>query len=340
MPQNKNAHLRYRVLDRCLQDRNRKWSKNDLINAIDEALAEVNPDHDGISVRTLQEDLRHMQSIDGFDAPIAYKTLERKRYYYYEDPDFRIYRSPLNEQEKEALKEMLAIFDRFDGAPQFEWMQDTIGRIEESLKLNRRSNKQIIVFDDNLDYTGRQFIRPLAKLIEAERKVKIRYQPFVEKEIVIFFQPRLLREYNNRWFLMGWAEPLSDENKALPWNLALDRIQELTDAGKSNLKREFDWEEYFNDIVGVSRNDKPVEEIVLKVHPKLLPYLETKPLHQSQRPAQKQEDGYYTLRYYLIPNYELEYQLLAFGEDLSILKPENLRNKLKDRIFQMLELYS
>ncbi len=339
MPQNKNAYYRYRIIDRCLQERTRAWSKKELMAAIDQELAELDPSHDGISERTLQNDLKYMRSIDGFDAPITYRLKNKIRYYHYKDPDFRINRSPLNEQEREALETMISIFDRFDGAPQFDWLHDTVTRIEEKLKLNRRTNRKIIAFDDNIDYSGREHIRLLARFIEQDRLLKIDYQPFQEEARSFLFHPCLLKEYNNRWFVFGWLEEQDGKETTKPWNLSLDRITAIKDHGASQHKKSIDWEDYFSDIIGVSRLDHPVTEIQVLVNANLLPYLQTKPLHGSQKAAQRQADGRYLIRYKLIPNYELEYQLLAFGEALEVLKPQSLREKLKWRIDQMQKAY-
>lgn len=340
MPQNKNAHLRYRIIDQCLQQRNRSWSKVDLINAIDEALTEIDPNHDGVAERTLQEDLRFMRSIDGFNAPISHITRNRRRFYRYEDPSFRIHRSPVNRLEREAIAEVISIMDRFDGAPQFEWMQNTINLLEENLKLNRKTTRKLLIFDDNIDYIGWQHIRNLTKLIEGRRLLKIKYQPFAEEELELLFHPQLLREYNNRWFLMGWQDDKLNSQIEKPWNLALDRILKIEEIGPSSCNKEFDWDDYFSDIIGVSRREGEPQEVAVLVNETLLPYLETKPLHGSQKPAQKHNDGRYLIRYQLIPNYELEYQLLAFGEDLEVIKPKSLRRKMQSRIAATLKNYS
>ena len=42
MPINKNAMIRYQALDRCLQNRQKRFYINDLIDACNRALAEVN----------------------------------------------------------------------------------------------------------------------------------------------------------------------------------------------------------------------------------------------------------------------------------------------------------
>ena len=59
-----------------------------------------------------------------------------------------------------------------------------------------------------------------------------------------------------------------------------------------------DFKEYFSDIVGVSRSNAPVEEVILKVSDKAIGYIVTKPLHESQSAVTTPlEDGYWTVSY-------------------------------------------
>ncbi len=44
MPVNRNALIRYRTIDKCLQNRRQKWTIEDLIEACSEALYEYEGD--------------------------------------------------------------------------------------------------------------------------------------------------------------------------------------------------------------------------------------------------------------------------------------------------------
>ena len=54
MPINKLALVRYKVIDKCLQNRRRKWTLDDLVEACSNALYEYEGIKKGVSKRTIQ----------------------------------------------------------------------------------------------------------------------------------------------------------------------------------------------------------------------------------------------------------------------------------------------
>ena len=88
MPVNRNALIRLRTIDKCLQNRYRKWTLDDLIDACSDALYEYEGIDKGVSRRTVQGDIQLMRSNKlGYNAPIIVKE---KKYYTYEDPNYTI----------------------------------------------------------------------------------------------------------------------------------------------------------------------------------------------------------------------------------------------------------
>ena len=68
---NKNALIRYKTIDACLQRRNRKWTLENLVDACSDALYEYEGIHKGVSLRTVQLDIQMMRSEKlGYNAPI------------------------------------------------------------------------------------------------------------------------------------------------------------------------------------------------------------------------------------------------------------------------------
>ncbi len=79
MPANRNALLRYMTIDNCLKNRYRKWTLEDLIEAVSEALYEYEGIDKGVSKRTIQMDIQMMRSEKlGYHAPII---ITDKKYY-------------------------------------------------------------------------------------------------------------------------------------------------------------------------------------------------------------------------------------------------------------------
>lgn len=119
-------------------------------------------------------------------------------------------------------------------------------------------------------------------------------------------------------------------------NLALDRIVFLAPApeGAEYIKDDkFDPQTWFDNVVGVTKsmNDKP-QTIWFRAKPEQVPYIETKPLHSSQMVVERGEDGSAIFQIEVILNYEIEKDLLAYGEGIKVLKPKILVKHMKDRL--------
>lgn len=62
MPANKNALLRYKTIDNCLRNRQRRWTLQDLVDACSDALYDFDGIRKGISTRSVQLDIQMMRS--------------------------------------------------------------------------------------------------------------------------------------------------------------------------------------------------------------------------------------------------------------------------------------
>jgi len=102
MPANKNALIRYKTIDRCLRNRYRRWTIEDLVDACSDALYDMEGIRKGISLRTVQGDIQMMRSDKlGYNAPIE---VYDQRYYRYADPQYSITDIPLSEDDFLLLK--------------------------------------------------------------------------------------------------------------------------------------------------------------------------------------------------------------------------------------------
>lgn len=96
MPINRNTLMRIRVIDECLQRKQRVWTLEDLREACEKELLEKEGIC-GISIRTIQRDIELMRSDKlGYNAPIIVKN---KKYYAYEEPDYSITKLPLSQND-------------------------------------------------------------------------------------------------------------------------------------------------------------------------------------------------------------------------------------------------
>lgn len=335
MATNKNAIIRYQTLDRCFRNPGRRYYINDLIDACNDALLELDPKSSGVKRRQVFDDIKFMRDPLGYDAPIESFKDGRQVYYRYDDNSFSINSQMLNEQEAHQLKETLMTLSRFKGLPQFDWVEEMKARLEKTFKF--KSEEQKISFDDNIYLKGRDYIADLYNAIINKEVLEICYQSFKKTDFEkIVIHSYHLKQYNNRWFLFGL-----NNNSGTITNLALDRIMSIKSSKIDYINNTLiDFDEYFEDVVGVTvPNDLDVQKIILKIQTKLWPYIMTKPIHGSQKKKSFTEtEVIIELRVKI--NYELIALLFSFMDAIEILEPIFLREQFKTVSENILSKYT
>lgn len=335
MATNKLAIIRYQTLDKCFSNTGRRYYMENLIEECNNAIYEYSGNDKGIKKRQIFEDIKFMESPQGWNIPLERIRDGHRVYFRYEDKNFSINNQPLNETEANQLKEALLTLSRFKGLPQFEWVSEITARIDSGLSLTT-NNQNIIEFEQYNYLKGIELITPIYNAILYHQAIKLSYKSIKRNEKQSFLiHPYFLKQFNNRWFVFG----LNDISNRLI-NLALDRILKIEDAKtKYKPNESINFSEYFEDVVGVSVNEQhPVQKIVIEVNNELLPYIETKPLHGSQK-IKERNDKHSIVTLNLIPNYELESLLLSYGDGLQVLEPIGLRKKMAFRIENMNNKY-
>lgn len=122
---------------------------------------------------------------------------------------------------------------------------------------------------------------------------------------------------------------------------ALDRIIDIEEMAKKGFEvyQGMNFDTYFSECLGVTRaaHQRPMK-VIFKTNLTHTDYLRTKPLHHSQQILKENETGT-TFRIYVIINFELEKELLSFGEALEVIAPQKLKLQITKRIKQMMCIY-
>jgi predicted DNA-binding transcriptional regulator YafY len=334
MSLNKNALIRYKTIDACLQNRYRKWTLEALVDACSDALYEYEGIQKGVSVRTVQLDIQMMRSEKlGYNAPIV--VLDKK-YYTYDDPKYTITNIPLTRQDLSTLGEVVEILKQFKGFTHFQDVDGMIGRLERKIIAGKSTPSVIVDFEKNENLVGLNHLAPLYEAITQKRVLNLSYQSFKAREPQQFaFHPQLLKEYRNRWFVLGFKNQLK-----IPLILALDRIQGFETAAKAVYTEGGLDAGFFDNIIGVTKNlGMRTANVHFRADKKTSPYILTKPLHSSQVVEEETEEGtIFSIK--VVWNYELERELLGFGESIEVLQPLRLRELIKSRLQNALSRYS
>ena len=340
---------RYALIDSMLANRHKALSIQDITDFVNEHLPEFGID-EGVSKRCIEKDIEYLEWSSPFsvelerysiDATTVNDRVYKKRCLRYADPTFSIFKKKLTQDEKAVLESALTTLGSFDGLDNFEWLAE----LRKQLKVEER--KPIISLSKNL-VENSTLIASLFSAISNEQVVELTYRKFLDStERKVIISPYLLKEYNRRWYIVGGAY---DTNRVL--NFALDRLVEIEfKTGYTFKPCETDLEERFEEIIGVTFNEEvPLTQILFWVSDAIKGYIHTKPIHGSQIHIkgdradklhilypQLQSGDFLTIE--CRENFELIRELTAWGDDLIVLTPVSLRDRIVDRINRMKTRY-
>ncbi len=340
MSKNKNALVRYQALDKCFSSKTKRYYMDDLIEACRLALQHVNGDGgskgaEGVQRRQIYEDMKSMEMM--YDLIIESCRDGHKMYYRYANSKTMADSGPTQE-EVDVMMEAIAVLQRFEGVPHVDWLNDLNNKLYTTSKLGQNTQK-VVSFQHNQYLTGMdKWYKPVFESIISQKVIEIIYHPFGKEARTVIVSPYHLKQYNNRWFLIA-----KQKNYDGLSNYAIDRIEGIKETCRTYepLDEDFDFDEWFGDVVGVSVTpNAPVEDVILRVNERALHYISTKPLHGSQCILnEKQEGDRWKVRLRVQDNFELRSLLRSYGDEIEVLAPESLRNGMKEMAERVRNLY-
>lgn len=348
MPATKSAMTRYALIDRMLANRSRSYSIQDITDTLNKKLPEFG--QKSISKRCVEKDLNYLEYGSPFDVEIEEYWIDasdkndrpyRKRCIRYADPTFSIFKPKLTDDEKTVLSTALEVLGSFDGLDNFEWLNDL------KIRLNLEEHEPIISLSKNL-LTNSTLIARLFTVIRLKQVINLQYHTFQNNDIrSVSISPYLLKEYNNRWFLIAST---SDSGRVLTF--PLDRIDGFNiNSNTSYLSAPENLYERYEDIIGVTFNeDSPLQEITFWVSDNSKNYVITKPIHGSQKTIRGEIDSQLRSTYPSLKdgqffqiecreNYELIRELISFGKDLVVISPTQIKKNITGLIEQQYIAY-
>lgn len=334
MPVNKNAQFRYQILDRCFSDYRHKYDFDDLLEKVNEHLADIRGRDSMIKERQLRDDINAIRKMLPYDVYLDAKPYyDKKCYYRYSERDFSIYQNELSAEEVQKLRSTIDMLSRYRGVPNNAWLEEVISNLEYRFGIKSNSDN-VVAFEQNEQLKGLEYLSEVIDAAVNRTPLIIYYKTYKGKELISTFHPYHVKQYNNRWFLFGYEE---ESDKIA--NKALDRIQRISLANvpyKPNTS--IDFAHFFDDIVGVSipYDDVKKETIILRFTEARFPYVTSKPIHKSQK-VLSEDDCTLSLEVKLTR--ELEQQVLSFGADVEVLSPDSFRDQIGEKIKENFKKY-
>ncbi|MCQ2351583.1 MAG: WYL domain-containing protein [Paludibacteraceae bacterium] len=182
--------------------------------------------------------------------------------------------------------------------------------------------------------SGQRFLTPIIEAMRDKMQLKMTYHGYHKNHSSTFMvKPYCVKVYRQRWYMLAQSE------KPDMIVYALDRIENLeTTDIPYKMPVDFNPEEYFYSIVGVSDAHKKPKFVTIRVNSWQANYFRSLPLHHSQEET-KCTDEYSIFKYYLVPNYEFKQELRSHGSAVQVLEPQKLVDEMKMESEKLMELY-
>ncbi|MCZ8021520.1 MAG: WYL domain-containing protein [Cyclobacteriaceae bacterium] len=318
MPSTRKPQERAEILDELLA--HGKWTGKELLARVNEKLQDL--DEEIIDIRTLRRDLDYLETKR---APLHRPVAGDMSYYYTEK--FSLKNIPLDSDELRALKQAISILRKVENFQLMDELDLIIGKLANRIHTNVPENQTIVQFENHTSAKGTDKFNDLFDAIRDQTAIDIIYHsyrhPAPKKYIV---HPYLLKEYRNRWWLLG-----REGKSSRILTLGLDRIQKIKVSKEEYLINDlFNPDTFFDKVIGVSIDyNREPQEIILKVNPVSVQHVESKPIHKAQEEVNREKDGSLIIKLKLMINYELKATILGFGEGIEVLEPVSLRDEIK-----------
>ena len=290
----------------------------------------TDPQIDDISVRLLRDNLKELEDKYGAEFETTlYRG--RERLWRYRDTNFSIIQQ--TSKDMEIIRHSLENLSMFKGDPRYDMLRFYLIGLEKGVT---ESGLNFMSFDNNSEVAGLEHAELILDAMIHKFPLKMWYKPFNKDEFSCNIHPYHLRQYNRRWYIFAYSE---DKKDIL--NYPLDRITKLEHLSKPYIETDVNFDDYFDDIVGVSNyKNTAVEKVVLKVSNRSIDYIRTKPLHWSQTELKEYAtDSHTFIQLKLKVNIELKMLLFSYSDAIEVIEPKWLRDSFIERIEKMSDIY-
>ncbi len=212
---------------------------------------------------------------------------------------------------------------------------NTAELLTESLLESKDSLKHIS-FDTGGGLKGIENLAPLLKAIKDKRKISFDHYNFhTERNKKYTLDPYLLKEYQNRWYIVGIPAGINELR-----TFGIERIEDLIIQVETFIPHiSQNPKEMFKKTIGLVYSFHEQQEVVLSFTPTQGNFVKTLPLHQSQH-VLIDNDEEYRISLNIIPNYELIQQILMHNHRVKVIEPKWLVDDIKDALKQTLDQYT
>jgi predicted DNA-binding transcriptional regulator YafY len=255
-----------------------------------------------LSTRTFQRDLVEIRSIYNIDIQYDFSG----RVYFIE-----------SDQQSEVSERIMEAFDTFSALNLAE-------KLSEYIWLEKRKPQ------------GSENLYGILHSIKNRQIISFTYHKYWGDEVTgRIVKPYALKEFKNRWYLLG-----NDQKDSLIKCFALDRLSNLfITRNHFQFPDDFNVNDYFKYSFGIIRSDDELpQDIILSFDPFQGKYIKSLPLHESQEILDDNENEL-LIKLTLYITHDFLMEILSYGENVKVIKPDCLIEELKVSYQNALNLY-
>ena len=212
----------------------------------------------------------------------------------------------------------------FESFVRFLELVNTADLLKESFK-NKSKTLQHIVFDNSEGLQGIQYLELFLTAIKQHREISFTHYNFQKnKTTKRLLKPYLLKEYANRWYIVGQQEGVKEFR-----NFGIDRVSNVKITENTFVpKTDIDINYLYKDVIGMVYSEDVKQKVVLSFNPEQGQYVKTLPLHHSQQ-ILIDTDSDFQISLDIIPNRSLIERILMYGSNVKVIEPITLQDKIK-----------
>jgi predicted DNA-binding transcriptional regulator YafY len=267
------------------------------------------------------------------DAPIEYSVA--KRGYFYSDESFSIADIPLTTDDLNAIEFAAKTLLQFRDNALFKQFGSAIDKIADRVTVSKSNGADAFVqFETAKSSGGSEFLSELLMAIKTNSVIAFDYGKFTDDDLshrkVL---PLLLKQYRNRWYLVSF-----EASKKAYRTFALDRIDDLV-LTKESMERplDFDPDTHFRYSIGITSSNGKPDKVLLLASPLASKYLDSLPLHDTQKIVKGHKDGSYEFELKVVVTEELIREILSYGGAIRVLQPLDLKKEIVNRANRLLD---
>jgi predicted DNA-binding transcriptional regulator YafY len=331
MPRIKSSEQRLKIIDKLLSGPRIIEDRKALLDLVN---AEIDPESIGLEM--LDKDLRELRDLaQREDVDIRWTKTNGYRY---DTPGYRYFQKALTDEEKVMLVLAQNLFQTFRQTPLKEKFRDLVEKVignDGSAKfLESNKGQKFIQPEWDNESPGTRFLPDLITAIHEKQQIQVIYAG--EKKNL---SPYVLKQNKGLWYLVAY-----DHNKRGDEAIkiySLNRIRQIL-PGKLDYYKDpqFRAEDYFKYSLGIwHRYDGAPIDVVLEFsHPRLIEHIAQNKIHPTQK-LLKETSKSLRIQITVYESIELENLVLGYGEDVRVISPKSLKDRLAVRVKALGKFY-